>query len=75
MLASAIISIINMDLIDPDLINYYLGLNFDRDEEIVSVAHTTESILIQQVQDLGFETYNAILNLGGLFCFLVLYFI
>ena len=61
-----------MDIVDPDLINEYLGLNFERDVKLVELVDT--SVLIPQVQDLGFETFNTILNLGGLFCLLILYF-
>jgi len=78
--AFSILRIVNVDILDPDLINPILGLNFERDEEMISVWEQVMSInplysnyLTPSIQEMGFETFNPILNLGGLFFIFLMY--
>ena len=65
--SSMIITVLNVDLISPEFINEklfdftpYYGL-------MEGFNSSNPSILLPTIQEMGFETFNPILNLQGLF--------
>jgi hypothetical protein len=75
--ANTIISILNVDVLSPEYINQAL-FNFTSDESLMQLLNDPNStysylnILIPTIQEMGFESYNAILNLQGLFVVFIL---
>ena len=58
--------------------NEKLSFDFEEDEKFVEYTEKmefNENKLTNQVKDMGFESYNSILNLGGLFALILLYFV
>ena len=60
--------IAKFDILDPDWTTK-LVLNFDMERH-----ESLEGDILDQMQDLGYETHNSVLNLGSLAIFLTLYF-
>jgi hypothetical protein len=68
MIMGVFLSLLNADAIDPE----WLGgvtFNFDPDVKYVEYAFSEDHpmFLNKQIYDVGFETYNPVLNLGGLY--------
>lgn len=65
-----IIDILNADVLNPELV-YNLLFNFNFDLQLDSLLENDERYwslnIIPQIKDMGFKTFNPILNLGGLF--------
>ena len=73
---SAIINILNVDILDPALVQDPL-FEFDENEAVMDLINDDpellkDSMLIAQIQDLGFETFNPILNIGGIFVLILM---
>lgn len=65
--------IMNFEIIDPVLITGQM-FDFDPDEDYAQLMQTEYQSRVRfQLVDMGFETYNPILNVGGIF-FIMLYF-
>jgi hypothetical protein len=66
--ADTIISILNVDVLSPELITdaYF---NFTSDEQLMEIlndpnsTYSDQNILIPSIQEMGFESYNSILNM------------
>mmetsp|Transcript_27117 Transcript_27117/g.41271 ORF Transcript_27117/g.41271 Transcript_27117/m.41271 type:complete len:244 (-) Transcript_27117:1254-1985(-) len=67
-LFSSTISVATFDVLDPEWTTQLL-FNFDDDRQ-----GELQSELLDQMEDLGYETHNAILNLGSLAIFTFFYF-
>ena len=75
---NTIIGILNVDILNPDFLNDML-FNFDRDQQLMEIlkdekntTYADLNILIPSLTEMGFETYNVILNLQGLFMVFIL---
>ena len=56
------------DIFDPsNLLSYFVDFDDEAQEELLSKMHT-------QMKDLGYESHNAVINLGSVFVFGLLYF-
>lgn len=70
---SILFRMLNAEVIDPDW-STALMYNFDFDINYVEYAidQNHPMLLSKSIYDVGFETYNPILNLGGLYIFYLL---
>lgn len=70
-MANQIISILNADILDPSFIFNAVNLNFTGDQDLVNLIDAKDNYkgynIINQIKDMEFETFNPILNVGGLF--------
>lgn len=71
-----IISILNAEILDPAWTTE-LVFDFQKDYMIVNAIDQLDikTNLNDQIKELGFETFNPILNLGGLFIIIGTYFL
>lgn len=71
MFQNVLVRLINVELLDPEWTTSYV-FDFDKDIELVETMQdqNTQTILGNQIINMGFETFNPILNLGGLFIIL-----
>lgn len=65
--------LLNADIIDPDYSTSFI-YNFDPDLQYIETARAEgyKTFLNEQIYRMGFETFNPIYNLGGIYIFLVL---
>ena len=74
LLRQSIGSIVNFDALDPEWTTKYI-LKFEYDEKLAELMEKKKNtILNEQMKVSGYETYNSILNSGGIFM-IVLFFI
>lgn len=68
MVMGTILGLLNAEMIDPNLLNHMV-FNYDPDVLYVESAFVFEKTMFlnKQIYDVGFETYNPVLNLGGLY--------
>ena len=64
---NTLINILNVDILSPDLINNWL-FNFKYDHTLVQILNDhrnkgQHNFIIPPIEEMGFETYNSILNL------------
>ena len=69
-----LIQILNFDLLPTEYVYSALDLNFIPYLDFVDV-NDVSSVLTMQMQDMGFQTFNPILNLGGIFLLFLFYFV
>ena len=69
-----IIQILNVDLLDPSHVHHFIGLDFTAEYDLADNINT-QHILTNQFKEMGFETLNPMLNLGGIFVLHLLYFL
>ena len=74
---SIFIKLLNIEVIDPQETFWYLdavGIDFGEDEEYATYENRNETdegyFLKSHVMEMGFETYNPVLNAGGIFVFI-----
>ena len=78
--ANAIISVLNVDVLSPDILNNWL-FNFESDNRLMDILnepnsnYTDKNILIPTIKEMGFNSYNVVLNLQGLFMVFIFIFI
>lgn len=72
MIMGTILNLLNADVIDPDW-STALVYDFAPDTKYVEYAFQVDHkmFLTKQIYDTGFETYNPVLNLGGLYIFII----
>ena len=80
--ANTLIYIVNAEILNPEMLSDVV-FDFSANLRVVKVINgeveTEQELppeakyLIPQVQDMGFETYNSILNLGGIFIIIVFF--
>ena len=74
LLRQTIGSIVNFDALDPEWTTKYI-LKFDYDEKLAEkMEKRKDNILNEQMKVSGYETYNSILNSGGIFM-IVMFFV
>ena len=74
LLRQTIGSIVNFDALDPEWTTKYI-LKFDYDEKLAeAMEKRKDNILNEQMKVSGYETYNSILNSGGIFM-IVMFFV
>ena len=70
-LALQIITILNIDVLDPNLIYDLVGFDFSYEDDLMKQTEEDVSAkdyaIITQVQDMDFQSFNPIMNIGGLF--------
>lgn len=71
MMSSTLIEVISADIVEPEIINRFIGLDYE--DQSMQPPMEEDTILIPQIQELGFETYNPLFNLGGIFLFMIIY--
>ena len=64
--------ILNADLLDPTIVYNLLGLDFTGPEQFVEKVDVTR-VITYQIQDMGYDTFDPILNLGGIFLLFLAY--
>lgn len=64
--------IFNVEMLDPDIIYSFFGLDFEYENELME-SQQLRGFFQKNFKNFGFETYNAILNLGGFVVMLFLY--
>ena len=69
-----IIQILNVDLMDPEYVYDIFALNFTVEYDLAEKIES-QHILTNQFKEMGFETMNPMLNLGGIFVLLLIYFL
>ena len=74
MFSNLLLQIINAEVLDPEWTTE-LVYDFTRDRDMMDLVEETnkETILIDQIQENGFENFNPILNLGGIFVIFTIY--
>ena len=65
--------IVNFDLINSEWITRLL-FNFDKEEELVNriTQSNHRTILSENLQEMEYETFNPVLNVGGIFNIMLL---
>ena len=68
---STVVSILNVEIITPELTTEKIW-DMSRDYEFIDeLANTGEQTILNfQIMEIGFDTFNPILNVGGYFIFL-----
>lgn len=71
-----LINVVNVEVVESEQ-STEKWFDFDQDEELVTKIDNKKgkTILSEQIKDMGFETYNPILNIGGLFLAINFYFV
>lgn len=72
MVMGVFLNLLNADAVDPAWLDG-LTFNFEPDVKYVEYAFSMDRkmFLNKQIYDVGFETYNPVLNLGGLYVIMV----
>lgn len=71
---SVFLFIFNADMVDPDMFLDVFNLDYTYDELYMKEYAAKDQFFIKNFRNFGFETYSALLNLGGFFVFLIFYF-
>ena len=61
-----------MDMLDPNMILAWFKLDYEPELALAESAES-ESVLTRQIQEMGFESYQFVTNLGGIFVVLMIY--
>ena len=67
-----IIQILNAEPLDPNLVNSWLGLDPWHAMDFMQ-SRDTSFIQTRQIQEMGFESFDPISNLGGIFVLILIY--